>query len=109
MAIVYNWRTSATLQGAFDVSRMHRAAGQEDLGFKVEGLISNVNDVNSTVSTLIGAVSDINSALAYMAACAVSFASALSAGGLSSDLASITSMAALSGGTLSNFRASNPA
>ena len=109
MTIVYNWQTSATLQGAFDMNSLHLRAKQEDLGFKLESLISNVNDLNSTVSTVMFSVSNLNSALAFMAACAASFASALSAGGLSSDLVSMTTLSPLSGGAISNFRASNPA
>lgn len=109
MAIVQTWPTSATLTGAFELNSMHFKARQEDLGSKLEKVISNINDLNSTVSTIMVAVSNLNSALAFMAACAASFASALSAGGLSSDVASITTLSPLSGGAISNFRASHPA
>jgi hypothetical protein len=94
MAIVYNWQTSATLYGARDLNRMHRTAGQEDLGFKIERLISAVNQ-NAL------AVSYLNVAVAQMAACAASFASALSTANFTSAAASNTSAV----GGLSNFRA----
>jgi hypothetical protein len=93
MAIVYNWPSSATLAGARDVSRINRAAGQEDLGFKVERLVSGLNTVQNQVSF-------ITVALAQMMACAVSFASALSTADLTSAGASNTS----TGTTVSNFR-----
>jgi hypothetical protein len=66
MAIVYNWPTSAALQGALELNRVHRTAAQEDLGFKVEKLISSVNQLNTVVSDLIsGALSANASAVTW--------------------------------------------
>lgn len=89
MSITFNFPTSATLAGARDLNRIHRAAGQEDLGFKVERLISAMNDMQSTVSLLNSSVSFLNSAV-------------LESGGVSGPLISTES---LSIGALSNFRA----
>lgn len=95
MAIVYNWPTSATLAGAVDVSRMHRAAGQEDLGSKVEKIISAINNLQSGMSSIN---ESLGSAAASMAG--ASMFSAFSAFGA---VAGTTGLSA--GGDLSNFRA----
>jgi len=52
MSIVVNFPTSATLVGAVEINRMHRQARENDLGFKIERLISAVNAVNSAVSSI---------------------------------------------------------
>lgn len=66
MAIVYNWPTSASLAGAVDVSRMHRAAGQEDLGFKIEKTISAVNDMQSSMKTNASAIALLESGVSAL-------------------------------------------
>ena len=52
--------TSATLTGAADLNRVHRTMAQDDVGGKMERMISNVNDMNSTVSVVISSVNDMN-------------------------------------------------
>ena len=99
MSITYNWRTSAATQGGMEVSRMHRAAAQNDLGFKVEKAISAINVLQS-------AVSQINIALGS-AAVSMAGASLFSAW---SAYTALTSPGATSVfAAMSNFRASNPA
>ena len=95
MSIVYGWPTSATLRGAVDVSRIHRAAGQEDLGFKVQSLISSVNLMQSALSSMNEAM---GSAAASMEG--ASLFSAFSAFGA---VAGTVAQSAL--GDISNFRA----
>jgi len=63
MAIVYNWATSATLAGARDLSRMHRSAKQEDLGWKIEQAISAINDLQSSSKTNVSAIVLLESGL----------------------------------------------
>jgi len=60
MAITFTFPTSATLAGARDVSRSFRAANQEDMGFKIEVLISNMNTLNTIVSDLTSALLSAN-------------------------------------------------
>jgi hypothetical protein len=50
MAIVYTFSTTATRRGAVDLNRLHRTAAQEDLGGKVQALVSQVNLLMSLVS-----------------------------------------------------------
>jgi hypothetical protein len=57
MAIVYTFRTSATLAGARNLNRAGRIFAQEDVGFKIERLISQVNLVITAVSALNAAIS----------------------------------------------------
>ena len=56
--------TAATLLGAMKVNIIHRIASQEDLGSKLEKLISNVNEMQTAVSTLNSAVSTLHTRLA---------------------------------------------
>ena len=111
MAIVYAEPSSATLTGARDMNRLNRVAGQEDLGFKLERLISAMNtflSVISAVNVLQSAVSQIHlalgSAAASMAGASQFSAFSAYAGGTSpgtvSTQATITTVSALS-----NFRA----
>lgn len=89
MAINYNWRTSATLQGAFELNRVHRVLAQEDVGYKLEVMISSMNQVNTVVS-------DLTSALLLANASGVT-------------LSSLSGYVASTFATISNFRASYPA
>lgn len=97
--------TSATKTGAIAVSRINRVFAQDDVGSKLEKLISTVNALNTAYSAVAAQVSLITSALAYMQACSTSWGSALSATGISSNMASNTSLTVVSLGTISNFRA----
>ncbi len=96
MAIVYAEPTSATLAGARDLNRVHRAAGQEDIGFKLEKIISSINALFSSVSALNTAVSALNAGAVSAAGSGVTW-SAFSTAPTSSIVLSITAM--------SNFRA----
>lgn len=89
MSITFAFPTSATLAGARDLNRIHRAVGQEDLGFKIERAISALNDLQSSVSLLNSAVSLLNSAV-------------VESGSVSGPLLSTESLEL---GSLSNFRA----
>ena len=114
MTIHYNWRTSATLAGAQDFSRIHRVAAQEDAGFKLERAISSINELQTTVSLLNVAVSNIHTALlSGMTTTAIGVSgifSALSgAGSFTSTGTVLTRTVALTITAMSNFRASNPA
>jgi peptidoglycan hydrolase CwlO-like protein len=104
-----NFPTSASLTGAQELNRMHLKAAQEDLGSKIEKMISNINEMQTTVSTLNLAVSYLNVGVAQMIACAASFASALSTANLTSAAGSNTATVVLSLSAVSNFRASHPA
>lgn len=98
MSIVYNWPTSATLRGAVDLNRMHRAAGQEDLGYKLEFIISNLNEMQTSVSALNTSVSQVNIALQSAADSVCGFAfSNFSAAGFSTVVLTLSA--------ISNFRA----
>ena len=55
MAITLNYRTTATLQGSRAITRMTRDAAQQDLGGKLQHLISSVNNLQTTVSALTAA------------------------------------------------------
>ena len=58
--------TSATLAGARDLNRMHRTVAQDDLGYKLERLMSAFSvflSVVSAVNVLQSAVSQIHIAL----------------------------------------------
>lgn len=71
MAIKYNLRTSATLFGAWQVNTVHRSMAQDDVGFKLERIISALSvlvSVVSSVNTLQSAVCAINNALGSAAA-----------------------------------------
>ena len=104
-----NFPTSASLTGAQELNRIHFKAAQEDLGNKIERLVSNINEMQTTVSTLNLAVSYLNVALAQGIACAASFASAFSTANFTSAAGSNTATVALSLSAVSNFRASSPA
>jgi hypothetical protein len=84
MALAYTFSSTATLAGARNLNRSSRMAAQEDLGGKVQLLISAVNLLQTALST-------INTALVSAANSGVSF-SAFST-------APVSTMAALS-----NFR-----
>ena len=58
MSITFTFPTSAALAGARDLNRIHRIAGQEDLGFKIERVISSVSVLNSAIQALNSAVSN---------------------------------------------------
>lgn len=76
MAVVFNWRTSATLYGARDFSRIHRVAAANDVGFKIERLISAVNILNTSVSLVTTALSSLNaSGVSVSSLSGVAFAS----------------------------------
>ena len=115
MAITFNWRTSAATQGGMEVSRMHRVAAQNDLGFRVERLISAISILQSSVSmmnALGSAVCAINVALGS-AASGIAGASLFSAFSAFAGQTTVTGVSAFANVTawssLSNFRASNPA
>jgi len=110
MSIVYTFRSSATLVGARNLNRVHRAVAQEDLGFKLEKALSAINDLQSAVSTINVAVSNIHTALlSGMNTTAIGVSgifSALSgAGSFTSTGTTLTRTGALSVTALSNFRA----
>jgi hypothetical protein len=75
--------TVATLAGARKMNNLTLATRFEDLGGKLELVISAVNTLNT-------AVSNIHLALQRMMVCATSFASALSTTGLNSNTATST-------------------
>jgi hypothetical protein len=100
MAIVYANLTSATLTGAMDFNRIHRTVAQEDLGFMIEQLVSSLNQVQCSVSTLNIVVSTIMAAAISAAGSGVTWSAF-------STVPSETVL--LTVGTVSNFRASNPA
>ena len=112
MAIVFNWRTSATLYGARDFSRIHRVAQQEDVGFKLERTFSAISillSALSAINVLQSAVSQIHlalgSAAASMAGASLFSAfSAFSAGASPGAVSTMPTIALYS--TISNFRAS---
>lgn len=71
MALAFTFPTSATLTGAARLNRIHRAAAQEDIGFKLERMISALSILQSAISsinTLQSAVSQIHVALGSAAA-----------------------------------------
>ena len=110
MAITFNWRTSATLAGARDFSRIHRVAAQEDTGYKLERAISSINELQTSVSLLNTAVSNIHVALlSGMNTTAIGVSgvfSALSgAGSFTSTGTTLTRTVVLAVTALSNFRA----
>jgi hypothetical protein len=49
MALAYTFSSTGTRTGALNLNRMHRTAAQEDLGGKVQVLISMVNLLVSLV------------------------------------------------------------
>mgnify|MGYP001577331209 CR=1 FL=1 len=115
MAVTFTWRTSAATAGGMNISRMHRAAAQEDLGFRVERLISAMSILQSSVSMLnaLGsAVCAINIALGS-AATSMAGTSLFSAFSAFNGQTTVTGVSAFANVTawssLSNFRASNPA
>ena len=110
MPITYNWPTSATLAGARDFSRIHRVAAQEDVGNRIQCLVSAVNEVQGSVSLLNTAVSNINTALlSGMTATGIAVSgvfSALSgAGSFTSTGATVTRTVLVVVSAGSNFRA----
>ncbi len=115
MAVVFNWRTSAALAGGMTVSRMNRQAAQEDVGFKMERLISALSILQSAVSSinvLQSAVCAIHIALGSAATslAGTSLFSAFSAYNGQTVLVTVSTPATLTAwSALSNFRASNPA
>lgn len=52
--------TLSTLFGGLKLNRIHRVASQEDLAGKIERVISNINELQTTVSRLNLAVCGIN-------------------------------------------------
>lgn len=68
MTIVFNQQTQATLTGARDLNRVHRIFTKEDLGYKIETLISSMNNNNEIVSALVlAAVSASDSGVTWSA------------------------------------------
>lgn len=66
MAITYTFSTAATRSGARDLNRIHRAVAQDDVGYKLQFLISAVNILESAVSALVlGAVAAAGSAVTW--------------------------------------------
>lgn len=107
MAIVYTFSSQAALTGAIKFNRVHRIAAQEDVGFKLERLISQVNDMRSAISLVTSAVSFLNSAViqinsAISAAVAASQVSGLSYAYFSATSFGSTATLSLTA-TLSNF------
>ena len=115
MAITFTWRTSAALAGGANVSRIHRVAAQEDLGFKIERIISAISILQSglsAINVLQSAVSQIHLVLGSAAAsmAGASLFSAYSAFSAGASPGAVSVQATLTGwSALSNFRASNPA
>ena len=115
MAVTFNWRTSAATQGGMEVSRMHRAAAQNDVGFRIERMISAISILQSglsAINVLQSAVSQIHLALGSAAAsmAGASLFSAYSAFSAGASPGAVSVQATITGWTaLSNFRASNPA
>lgn len=111
MAITFNWRTSATLTGARDYSRTHRVAAQEDIGFKIERIISALSILQSglsAVNVLQSAVSQIHLVLGSAAAsmAGASLFSAYSAFSAGASPGAVSVQATVTGwSALSNFRA----
>ena len=110
MSITFNWRTSATLAGARDFSRIHRVAAQEDIGAKCEKMISAINEVQGSMSNLNAAVSAINAGiLSGMTATAAGTSAAFSVfsgiGGFTSAGTTVTRTVLLTVSSVSNFRA----
>jgi hypothetical protein len=89
--------TIASLLGAVGINRIHRVAAQQDLGGKLERLISTINAINSAISTLTTVVSAHNTAFVSAANSGISF-SAFST--------SPSATIAVSLGTVSNFNVS---
>jgi len=58
-----NFPSSATLTGARQISFGSRVSRQEDLGFKVERLISSINDMISVGIANMSAIVRLNSAV----------------------------------------------
>ena len=52
MTIAINFPTSATLGGGMDLSRMHRHAAENDLGAKIQFLLSAMNAANTAISAI---------------------------------------------------------
>jgi len=98
--------TLATLLGAMKFNSVHRIAAQEDVGAKLEKIISNINQMQTTISTLNSAVSVIHLRLAAamsVTAIAVSGVfSALDGTGFSS-AGAVNSTTYLTLGAISNF------
>jgi len=106
MAITFTFSAAASLAGARDFNRIHRAAAQDDVGSKIAFLISAMNNHASAISQLNSAVSVIHNAI--VSAIAASQVSALSTPGLVSGGATASTIyLSLVGATvnLSNFRA----
>jgi len=98
--------TLATLFGAMKLNSVHRIAAQEDLGAKLEQLISNVNQMQTVISQLNSAVSVIHLRLAAaMSATNIAISgvfSALDGTGFSS-AGAVASTTYLTLGAVSNF------
>lgn len=90
-----NFPTSATLTGAQRVTNINFATKQEDLGAKVERLISAVNQTQSAIAVLTARLSSMISTASGIAG---NF-SLVSNAGLNSLYSAV-----LSGVALSNFR-----
>ena len=107
-----NFPTSATLTGAIRVSRMSMTTRQEDLGYKVERLISVVNDMQSSFTNNASAVARLNSAILQTNATVSSIISTISAiNGVFCNISAATlsslpiATASVVLASLSNFRA----
>lgn len=55
MAITYAFSTAATLRGAGNMTRINLATNREDLGAKLQFLISAVNALQSQISAAVAA------------------------------------------------------
>lgn len=111
MAIKYNVRTSAALFGAWQVNSVHRVLAQEDVGAKLERLISALSVLQSAVSAINAlqtAVCAINNGLGSAAAslAGASLFSAWSGFGSTASAAGQTCAAITAWSSLSNFRVS---
>jgi len=111
MAIKYNLRTSAALFGAWQVNTVHRNLAMDDVGFKLERVISALSVLQSIVSAmnvLQCAVCAINNALGSAAAsmAGASLFSAWSGFGSVASAAVQAQATITAWSALSNFRAS---
>jgi hypothetical protein len=80
MPTVGGFPTSATLAGARDINQVDFATAQENLGGKIELLISAINILNTNVSLIQAAVTSANaSGVSFSAISGVTFTSTLAA------------------------------
>lgn len=78
MPTIGGFTTSATLAGAMDINQIDLATGRENLGGKIELLISAINVLNTNVSLIQAAVLSANaSGVSFSALSGVTFVSTL--------------------------------